>query len=242
MSKKDSRSDEEKLWSKNFEDDTTDQPYSRVAKKKAEKGAFPVTRTILIVGILVVMVPILTYLLLEKREHAAFQNPADASNTQLVSNKNEERVEASAKAKAEEEKAKEKAEAEKKAKEQTEAEKQAKEQAEAEQQAKEKAEAEQQAKEQAEAEQQAKEKAEADRQAKEKAEAEKQAKEQAEAEKRAKEKAAQQEVSEETTYTVKPGDNLYRIALNHNLTTEQLKAMNGISGNDIRVGQKLKVK
>ena len=107
---------------------------------------------------------------------------------------------------------------------------------------KEKAEAEQQAKEQAEAEQQAKEKAEADRQAKEKAEAEKQAKEQAEAEKRAKEKAAQQEVSEETTYTVKPGDNLYRIALNHNLTTEQLKAMNGISGNDIRVGQKLKVK
>lgn len=222
MSKKDSRSDEEKLWSKNFEDDTTDQPYSRVAKKKAEKGAFPVTRTILIVGILVVMVPILTYLLLEKREHAAFQNPADASNTQLVSNKNEERVEASAKAKAEEEKAKEKAEAEKKAKEQTEAEKQAKEQAEAEQQAKEKAEAEQQAKEQA--------------------EAEKQAKEQAEAEKRAKEKAAQQEVSEETTYTVKPGDNLYRIALNHNLTTEQLKAMNGISGNDIRVGQKLKVK
>ena len=44
------------------------------------------------------------------------------------------------------------------------------------------------------------------------------------------------------TYTGKAGDNLYRIALNHNMTTEELKALNGISGDEISVGSVLKVK
>lgn len=44
------------------------------------------------------------------------------------------------------------------------------------------------------------------------------------------------------TYTVKAGDNLYRIALNHGMTTEELKALNGISGDEVSVGTVLKVK
>lgn len=51
-------------------------------------------------------------------------------------------------------------------------------------------------------------------------------------------------VVEETsnTYTVVAGDNLYRIALNHGMSLDQLKAANGISGNDVAVGTVLKVK
>lgn len=44
------------------------------------------------------------------------------------------------------------------------------------------------------------------------------------------------------TYTVKAGDNLYRIALNHNMTTDELKTLNGISGDSVSVGTVLKVK
>lgn len=43
------------------------------------------------------------------------------------------------------------------------------------------------------------------------------------------------------TYTVQAGDNLYRIALNHGMTTEELKALNGISGDEVSVGTVLKV-
>lgn len=43
------------------------------------------------------------------------------------------------------------------------------------------------------------------------------------------------------TYTVQAGDNLYRIALNHGMTTEELKALNGISGDEVSVGNVLKV-
>ena len=44
------------------------------------------------------------------------------------------------------------------------------------------------------------------------------------------------------TYTVKAGDNLYRIALNHGMTTEELKTLNGLSGDEVSVGTVLKVK
>lgn len=43
------------------------------------------------------------------------------------------------------------------------------------------------------------------------------------------------------TYTVAPGDNLYRIALNNGMTLDQLKTLNGISGNDVAAGTVLKV-
>lgn len=44
-----------------------------------------------------------------------------------------------------------------------------------------------------------------------------------------------------STYTVVAGDNLYRIALNHGMTTEQLKNLNGLSTNEVSVGTVLKV-
>ena len=58
------------------------------------------------------------------------------------------------------------------------------------------------------------------------------------------EEEPESEVVEETTntYTVQTGDNLYRIALNHNMTTDELKSLNGISGDSVSVGTVLKVK
>lgn len=51
------------------------------------------------------------------------------------------------------------------------------------------------------------------------------------------------EESETTnTYTVQAGDNLYRIALNHGMTTEELKSMNGISSDSVSAGTVLVVK
>ncbi|WP_314067499.1 LysM peptidoglycan-binding domain-containing protein [uncultured Vagococcus sp.] len=62
-------------------------------------------------------------------------------------------------------------------------------------------------------------------------------------------KNSQQEVKEVVTEEVKPeyynvqgGDNIYRIAVNNGLTTEQLKEMNGLSGNETEVGQVLRIK
>jgi len=38
---------------------------------------------------------------------------------------------------------------------------------------------------------------------------------------------------------VKPGDNVYRIALNHGMSAEELMALNGLSSNSISVGEEL---
>ena len=43
------------------------------------------------------------------------------------------------------------------------------------------------------------------------------------------------------TYTVKTGDNLYRIALNHGMSTDQLKSLNGLTTDEVTVGTTLVV-
>lgn len=48
--------------------------------------------------------------------------------------------------------------------------------------------------------------------------------------------------AQNTFYTVKSGDTLYRIARLHNMTLEQLKNLNNLTGDNLRVGQKLAVK
>jgi LysM repeat protein len=45
-----------------------------------------------------------------------------------------------------------------------------------------------------------------------------------------------------TTYTVRPGDTLFRIADSHNMTIEQLRSLNNLRGDVIRVGQELIVR
>lgn len=42
-------------------------------------------------------------------------------------------------------------------------------------------------------------------------------------------------------YTVKAGDNMYRIALNHGMSTEELMQLNGIQEETVYVGQELRV-
>lgn len=49
-------------------------------------------------------------------------------------------------------------------------------------------------------------------------------------------------VQNNTFYTVKSGDNLYNIAQAHGMSVAQLKELNGLTGDIIRVGQKLSVK
>ena len=44
-----------------------------------------------------------------------------------------------------------------------------------------------------------------------------------------------------TTYTVKAGDNMYRIALNHGMTTEELMRLNNIQEETVHIGQELRV-
>ena len=44
-----------------------------------------------------------------------------------------------------------------------------------------------------------------------------------------------------STHTVQAGDTLFRIAKNNGLTLSELRALNGLTSNNIRVGQVLKV-
>ncbi len=52
-------------------------------------------------------------------------------------------------------------------------------------------------------------------------------------------KSAQKQIVE--THTVEKGDTLYSISRKYGLTVEQVKAFNGLSGNDLKVGQVLKL-
>ena len=45
----------------------------------------------------------------------------------------------------------------------------------------------------------------------------------------------------EVIYTVKPGDSLYRIALENNITVDQLKKYNNLTSDMLLIGQKLRI-
>jgi LysM repeat protein len=44
------------------------------------------------------------------------------------------------------------------------------------------------------------------------------------------------------SYTIQAGDNLYRIALNHGMTLDELMQANGLSSTEAQIGMALKVK
>lgn len=50
------------------------------------------------------------------------------------------------------------------------------------------------------------------------------------------------EIQNNAYYLVKSGDSLYRIAQEHNMTVDELKELNGLTTNNINVGQKLTVR
>ncbi len=52
----------------------------------------------------------------------------------------------------------------------------------------------------------------------------------------------EKETQRNSYYTVKSGDSLYKIAQEHDMTVEQLKSLNNLTSNTIRVGQQLTVR
>lgn len=53
---------------------------------------------------------------------------------------------------------------------------------------------------------------------------------------------AEKEAQRNSYYTVKSGDSLYKIAQEHDMTVEELKSLNDLTSNTIRVGQQLTVR
>ena len=49
-------------------------------------------------------------------------------------------------------------------------------------------------------------------------------------------------IGKETTYVVKSGDTLYSIAKEFNTTVDELKRLNGLSNNNLKIGQILIIK
>ena len=55
-------------------------------------------------------------------------------------------------------------------------------------------------------------------------------------------KSSSQAATTTTTHTVKKGETLSSIGRKYNCTSDQIKKWNGLKSNNIKVGQKLKIK
>ncbi|WP_028273080.1 LysM peptidoglycan-binding domain-containing protein [Atopococcus tabaci] len=231
MTKKNSHSDNEGLWSKRFDDDSDymETNLSRSARKKAERGIPPILTTTIIFLVLLIILPVGAYIWWSS-EPAAVSNEPVQTEEQIQVSKNSTSVQPQS-SNVEEER------------EETEEPEETKTQEKAE-----------------EAEVQEETKKETKPETKEEPETETVKEETNElppstvdettttaetsTEETIEEEPVVTEEPEETsynTYTVKPGDNLYRIALNHGMTTDELKQLNGITADSVQVGTVLRV-
>lgn len=223
---------EEELWSRKFSESTEDQqkaPDSRVGrskqKNKNEDGVSPwLTGAVLLLALLFIA-PITYTLWLHNRDAADFDKENDPK-IETVDQEKKEKADKKKQAAKKKKEAKKKAAAKKKAEEKKEKEQKAKEKKEKE--AAEKRRQEEQARE--------------EQQAAESNETQEEAPAQPEQpEEPAQPEQPEQPAAQGGTYTVQPGDTLYRIAVNHGKTVDELMAMNGLASPDISVGQVLQV-
>lgn len=222
-------------WDKEFDDNLNDegQP-SRVAKNKKRRGIKALVFGLFAALILIMFAPVMKWAIASNSE----PNANNGNDQQVVTNDNKEKNTNAAKKKKAEQKAKlakqKKEAAAKKA--QLKEKKQIKEQEL--QNQKQKA---------------AEEKLKADKQKEAAAAKAKQDQQNSQSQQNQQSQKAQQDQSSQTQnnqnssgsgyYTVSAGENAYRIALNHNMTTEELYQLNGLqSGSTITPGMQLRVK
>lgn len=227
MTRKESHSKQEELWSRSFEDDEfVDVPYSRSAKKKAEKTISPITKTILIFGILILVLPAAAYFLWLNDENTKADNDS-GKETEIVVSKNDTSYKKDSAKPENDSSEKETPDSSETTKEET---------ADEEKETVKKEPVKEESKEQSN-EQSTKEPA--------KSEPvnvpEKKPADTPKTETSAPETTEQPGTVGET-YVVQPGDNLFRIALNHHMSTEELRELNGLQSTDIKVGDVLRVK
>ncbi|WP_027107503.1 LysM peptidoglycan-binding domain-containing protein [Lacticigenium naphthae] len=220
MTKKDSQSNHEELWSKRFDEENEEEKiYSRSQKRKSESEISPLAKLTFVFLILLITLPTGAYFWWTNNDVSPLF-AGNESSVQVAENdtatKEEETKENEELEKAEEA---ERLEAEKAAQE------------EAKQKEAEQKEAEQAAEEESKPEEvdettettQPVEEEETDTQTEVVVEEESQTTPEASTK----------------TYVVQAGDNLYRIALNNGMTTDELKELNGMTGNDVMVGTEL---
>lgn len=216
---------DEELWGKKFEEDMEDySPQTRAERRAQEEQKKGKSSNWLAVAVIVLaaifIIPTL-YVAWSRNDANEFGSEQD-------------KIEVTEKS--EEEKKREAEERKKRAEERAEKERQEQEERERQEQEEAKREAEAQAEREAEEERQ-RQQAEAEREA----EAERQA-EQNQSSASEAQNAQSETPSAQNTYVVQPQDNLYRIALNHGMTTEEIMELNGLTSTTIQVGQVLKVK
>lgn len=208
---------DEELWGKKFEEDMEDySPQTRAERRAQEEQKKGKSSNWLAVAVIVLaaifIIPTL-YVAWSRNDANEFGSEKD-------------KIEVTEKS--EEEKQREAEERKKRAEERAEKERQEQEEA--------KREAEAQAEREAEEERQ-RQQAEAEREAEARRQAEQNQSSASEAQ-----NAQSETSSAQNTYVVQPQDNLYRIALNHGMTTEEIMELNGLTSTTIQVGQVLKVK
>lgn len=217
----------EELWSKRFDEEvdyTEEEPMSRKAKREREQSVSPILSVTVIFLALLIILPISAYAWFSNREDLSEDPTSPSIEQPLVVNDDEEELEEEA----EEEPVEDESEVEAEPEEEPEVEETASQPQESQQSSPPPSETTSNEPASSNAEQSSPE--------------ETQQSEQASAPEE-QSQPEQLEVAEEAEYyTVQAGDNMYRVALNHGMTTQELMQLNNISDETVFIGQELRVK